>query len=418
MTVEFLPSVLRGEVSLPSSKSMFQRYLIAASLADGESILHGVADAEDVQATIDCLSALGADIRQEGARVLVRGWGNRKPAVTGPLFCRESAATLRFLIPLCLDGAEHRFCGEPSLLSRPLSVYEALAAERGFSLERRSARELAVCGRLTAGEYRLAGDVSSQFISGLLFALPLLAGDSRVLFTTKPQSFPYLRMTAEALSHFGVRVDFCEDGIFIPGGQRYLPADLTVEGDASAAANLAAFNLFPENRITLSGLPAGTLQGDAAYAGYFEKLAHGYAEIPLENTPDLAPICMAVAAVTHGARYTGTARLRYKESDRAAVMAQELAKFGVAVTVRDKDISVDSSGFHAPDAPLSSHGDHRIAMALSFLLAKTGGVLCGAESVAKSYPGYFDALRTLGARMRRDEATRSFSLLHREKEKN
>ena len=389
------PGSARGSVAAPPSKSMAHRLLICAGLADGVSVIRNVDRSEDILATADCLTALGASLEWEGSTVRIRGCDPRKsgPAV---LRCRESGSTLRFMVPLCLlSGSAMRLEGSRTLLSRPLSVYEDLCREQELTLLREDGG-LAVKGCLVPGEYAAPGDISSQFITGLLFALPLLSGDSRIRLIPPVESRSYLSLTLQALHDAGVDVSWADENtLFIPGGAAYRPLDTEVEGDYSNAAFFEALNCAGGN-VTVTGLRPDSLQGDRVYRDFFPRLAAGNAGLDLADCPDLAPVLFAAAALGRGASFTGTRRLRFKESDRGAAMAQELAKFGVQLISEENRITVPAAALRAPSEPLDSHNDHRIAMALSLLCTRTGGEIRGAEAVRKSFPDYWDRLRSLG----------------------
>ena len=395
MNVLIRPGAARGTVAAPPSKSQAHRLLICAALADGESNVRGVERSEDILATADCLAALGASLTWEGDDVRIRGCDPRKsgPAV---LRCRESGSTLRFMIPLCLlSGNPMRLEGSETLLSRPLSVYDDLCREQGLALRRENAGLLAE-GCLAPGEYTVPGGISSQFITGLLFALPLLPADSRIQLIPPVESRSYLSLTLQALHDAGVDVSWADENtLFIPGGAAYRPLDTEVEGDYSNAAFFEALNCAGGN-VTVTGLRPDSLQGDRVYRDFFPRLAAGNAGLDLADCPDLAPVLFAAAALGRGASFTGTRRLRFKESDRGAAMAQELAKFGVQLISEENRITVPAAPLRAPSEPLDSHNDHRIAMALSLLCTRTGGEIRGAEAVRKSFPDYWDRLRSLG----------------------
>ena len=394
MNVLIRPGIARGTVAAPPSKSMAHRLLICAALAEGESIVRGVDRSEDILATADCLSVFGASLSWDGSSVRVRGCDPRKagPAV---LRCRESGSTLRFMIPLCLlSGSAMRLEGSETLLSRPLSVYEDLCRERNLTLRRMDGGLLAE-GRLTAGEYTVPGGVSSQFITGLLFALPLLSGDSRITLIPPVESRSYLSLTLQALRDAGVSVSWTDQNtLIVPGNTAYQSQDTEVEGDYSNAAFFEALNC-AGGRVTVTGLRKDSLQGDRVYQEFFPQLAAGPAELDLSDCPDLAPVLFSVAALCYGAVFTGTRRLRFKESDRGAAMAEEMAKFGVTLTLEENRIAVPAAALHAPSEALDSHNDHRIAMALSLLCTRTGGEIRGAEAVRKSFPDYWERLRSL-----------------------
>ena len=389
------PGAARGTVAAPPSKSMAHRLLICSALAEGESLVRGVDRSEDILATADCLTALGASLAWEGTAVRVRGCDprNAAPAV---LRCRESGSTLRFMIPLCLlSGSAMRLEGSETLLSRPLSVYEDLCREQGLTLRRANGGLLAE-GRLVPGEYAVPGSISSQFITGLLFALPLLPADSRIRLLPPVESRSYLSLTLRALGDAGISVRWAdENSLLVPGNAAYRAQDTEVEGDYSNAAFFEALNC-AGGAVTVTGLRTDSLQGDRVCREYFPRLAAGPAELDLADCPDLAPVLFAAAALCHGAVFTGTRRLRFKESDRGTAMAQEMAKFGVTLTLEENRITVPAAALYAPSEPLDSHNDHRIAMALSLLCTRTGGEIRGAEAVRKSFPDYWERLRSLG----------------------
>lgn len=403
MKVRITPSRVAGLVTAPPSKSMAHRLLISAGLANGESVVRGVSPSEDVLATMDCLRALGASCDYDGKDARVDGLSPEKMTVRGELQCRECGSTLRFFIPICLaTGRKTTLKGSEKLLSRPLSVYEELCRERGFEFEN-DGKTVTVCGKLKSGEYALRGDVSSQFVSGLLFALPTLGGDSRITLTGTVESRPYIDMTIVALEKFGIRAEWTgDDTIFIKGGQKYAPADVTVEGDWSNGAFFEALNIVGGN-VSVDGLDGSSAQGDKICVDYFKKLAAGAPTLSLCDCPDLGPVMFAMAAEKSGATFTGTRRLRIKESDRVASMAEELAKFGAEFEIADDTVTVKKTALHAPTEALSSHNDHRVAMALSVLMTKYGGTLEGAEAVNKSMPDFYEKLSSLGAEVKYED---------------
>lgn len=395
MNVIIQPGTARGMVAAPPSKSMAHRLLICAALSEGESTVYGVDRSEDILATSDCLSALGASLSWEGTTVHIKGCDPRRsgPAV---LNCRESGSTLRFMIPLCmLSGNPMILKGSPTLLSRPLSVYEDLCRDRGLTFTR-TEEGLLVQGRLTPGEYTVPGSISSQFITGLLFALPLLDGNSRIRLLPPVESGSYLSLTLQALQDAGVRVSNPDEyTLNIEGSAAFSARSTEVEGDYSNAAFFEALNCIG-SEVTVTGLRTDSLQGDRIYREYFPLLREGPAELDLTDCPDLAPVLFAAAALCHGAVFTGTRRLRFKESDRGAVMALEMAKFGITLEMEENRIIVPAGNIHMPAEPLDSHNDHRIAMALSLLCTRTGGEIHCAEAVRKSFPDYWQKLQSLG----------------------
>ena len=392
MRAIFTPSTPSGSVAAPPSKSMAHRHLICAGLAGGTGTVSGIAPSEDISATIDCLSALGAKITLTDGTATVSGVDPAR-AKGATLPCRESGSTLRFFLPLCLlSGKEFTLTGSETLLARPLSVYEELAREKGFSIEKRE-NAVTVKGKLTPGEYVVSGNVSSQFVSGLLFALPLLNGDSTIKLIPPIESRSYLDLTVSALAEYGVTVVRTDETtLLVPGGQRYLSHEATVEGDWSNAAPFLSLG------VPVTGLREDSLQGDRRVTEYLKKLDRENAEIDLTDCPDLAPVLFAHAALRFGGRFTGTRRLAVKESDRGEAMRAELFKCGVAVTVGENEIKV-GRGAKAPSEPFSGHNDHRIVMACALLAAALGGEIDGVEAVAKSYPDFIKQLQNVNIKV-------------------
>ena len=426
MDITIQPRLLRGSLSIIPSKSQAHRMLICAALAQGESMLRGLAFSEDILATMRVMTALGArfeiigDTDDTGATVRVYGCGGVISDQGHELFCNESGSTLRFAIPLCLlTSSASVLRGSARLLSRPLQAYQTLFQTRmGTSAVTDGQSGImkikgGTC--LSGGEYQLPGDVSSQFVSGLLFALPLCRGaDSTIKLTSLPQSKPYIDMTLDALHRFGVRAMWTSDTeLFVPSGQQYCPYDGFVEGDASNAAFFEALNLLG-GRVTLVGLNPDSLQGDRVYAELFEQLVKSRTagedlpKIDLADCPDLAPILFAMAAETGGAVFTHTDRLRTKECDRIAAMQMELAKFGARIEAIDGYKSTEAAAcggivrvlpteLHAPTEGLYGHNDHRVVMSLAVLSTKYGATIRGADAVRKSFPDFFVRLVALGA---------------------
>ena len=393
------PSAAHGAVAAPPSKSEAHRALICGALSGG-SVVSNIALSDDIKATLGGLAALGADIEISGNRVNIGGIDiNNMPVAL--IDAHESGSTLRFLIPLALlSDKQAAFSGTKRLFSRDISVYAKIANEQGLLFDKTD-NSLTVCGKLCSGKFSLRGDISSQFFSGLMFALPLLNGDSTITVTTPLESAPYANMTVDILSRFGVSVNFAENRFYIPGGQKYGGCVFNVSGDYSNAAFLDAFNLFGGN-VTVAGLSENTVQGDSVYKEYYSQIKNG-GTFDLSNCPDLAPVMFALAAEFGGAHFTGTARLKLKESDRAAVMQEELEKFGGEIILGDNEVTVKKTVLHAPIEPLCSHNDHRVAMALSVLASRYGGVITEAQAVNKSYPGFYSDIKKLGIEVEFDD---------------
>lgn len=405
MKVEIRPSVLQGRISAPPSKSMAHRLLICAGLAKGRSQITGVASSEDVLATLDLLQLLGADCKKTNDQAILCGADPRVASPAEELNCRECGSTLRFFIPICLlSDQKITLTGSERLFERPLTVYETLCREKGLYWNAEGNR-VTVQGPLRGGHFTVEGNVSSQFISGLLFALPLCREDSEIRILPPLESKPYVDMTIEALNAFGVSVTWKDElTLSIKGGQSYEPCDLAVEGDFSNAAFFEALRYLGHD-IAVEDLNPKSLQGDKIYRTYFSNLAEGAPTLSIRQCPDLGPILIALAAAQNGAVLTDTERLRIKESDRGVAMAEELEKLGISILVKENEIVIPKCEPKAPDVPLCAHNDHRIVMALSVLLTKLGGVIEGAQAVNKSLPEFFALLQSLGCRVtvREDE---------------
>ena len=410
------PARIGGTVSAPPSKSMAHRAVLCSALAKGTSHIENLEFSKDISATLAAAGQLCARVESGPADALVEGLGHFRP-VFGPVDCCESGSTLRFLIPLAsLTGQSITFVGRGRLMERPQSVYETLYREQNLHFEQANG-QLTVAGSLRSGEYTLAGNVSSQFISGLLFALPLLAGDSTLHLIPPVESRSYIEMTRAAQAAFGVTSHWLDDTtLCIPGGQQYHPRDYIVEGDYSQAAFLAVLGAV-KGGITLTGLAAETLQGDAAIldilrrcgakftrteAGLvFEQAPLHGVDIDLADCPDLGPVLMVLGLLCEGTTVIRNAeRLRIKESDRIAAMEAELRACGGVLSSEGGTITVQGCKprLHAPEAPLSGHNDHRVVMSLTVLALAADIPLAinEAEAVQKSWLHFFDALKPLG----------------------
>lgn len=401
MIVTIKPSKASGNIQAPPSKSMAHRMLICAALANGTSRIRNVAYSEDILATIDCIEAMGAIVKKDNDTVTVSGIGGSKILSPAKFKCRESGSTLRFFIGIAMAIAEESlFYGSEKLLSRPLSVYEDICDRQGIGFT--LSDHIHIKGMLKPGDFEVAGNISSQFISGLLFALPLLDKDSHIIFTTAIESASYIQLTLEALSLFGVKASWKDKKtLFIPGSQTYKNGDVFVEGDYSNAAFLDVFNTIGGN-VSVSGLREASGQGDKVYKELYERLVSAHCRIDISDCPDLGPVLMVVAAANHGATFTGTERLKIKESDRGHVMCDLLADFGIETVYEDDRIEVKEGVLRNPQKAIDGNNDHRIVMAAATLLSLTGGKLTGAEAVRKSFPDYFDVIKQLGINIKFD----------------
>ena len=413
MELQIEPGPLRGAIGAVPSKSAAHRLLILAALADAPTLVALPQSSADIERTLLCLQAMGADIERRGGALLVTPIAAPR---LGPLLrCGESGSTLRFLLPVAAVLGGGRFQGDGRLPERPLGELIAVMRRQGVSFSQESL-PLAITGRLRPGEYALPGDVSSQYFTGLLLALPLLPGDSVLRIGGRLESSAYVEMTLEALRRFGARVFRSGDRFEIPGGQQYSsPGEVAVEGDWSGAAFFLAAGALG-GPVAVTGLDRASLQGDKAilpilkrFGAFTEisgervtvssgKMRGG--EIDFREIPDLMPVLAAVAAFAEGSsRFTGGARLRLKESDRIASTAALLRSLGGEVEELSEGLIVHGGGMAG--GAVDSFGDHRIAMAAAVAaLCCTGPVrISGAAAVEKSYPAFFTHFRKLGGKV-------------------
>lgn len=385
MNVTILPGTLKGAVTPPSSKSQTHRAVLALMLAQGEGKLSNLAVSEDIQATQDCVAALksGQPAQADGLPLLD---------------CGESGSTLRFLIPVALAvrGGGH-FTGRGRLMERPQGPYIRLFEEKGI-LWNQEGTCLTVAGQLEPGVYALPGNVSSQFITGLLYALPLLPGDSRIVLTTPLESRGYVDMTLDMLRRFDIKVEEQEDGFLVPGNQTYQARDLTLEADWSGAAFWYAAN-FLGAQVDIQGLNPDSVQGDRQIGTLYWKLARpGDVDIDLSQCPDLAPPLAAMAAVRKGTtRFVHAGRLRMKESDRLETIARTLNALGAKAQVGEDTLTLEGVN-HLEGGTVDGCNDHRIAMmaAVAAVACKEPVTILGAECVKKSYPRFWEDYTALG----------------------
>jgi len=399
------PGPLAGAVRVPASKSAAHRLLICAALADGPTRIALSATNRDIEATAACLRALGAGIERQGSFMSVSPIARIPESAV--LDCGESGSTLRFLLPVAAAlGVKATFTGHGRLPGRPNApLVDALRAH-GARIDN-DLLPMAVSGPLTGGRWTLPGDVSSQYVTGLLFALPLLDGDSEIELTTPLASAAYVDMTLQALRQFGIAVEPTDSGWRVPGSQRYrTPGEAEVEGDWSAAAFWLAANAMGA-RIDVQGTCPDSVQGDRAVAGLL-----GRSAIDATHVPDLVP-ALAVAAVRLPQRtvITGAARLRLKESDRLQTVADLLSALGHGVTVTEDGLIVDGgepTPCEAPVRAVDGANDHRIVMAAAVAAAFADKPvrITDAGAVEKSYPDFFRDFTSLGGKAHVEHAGR------------
>ncbi|HPE16904.1 MAG TPA: 3-phosphoshikimate 1-carboxyvinyltransferase [Oscillospiraceae bacterium] len=399
MNIRIRPCVLTGEVEAVSSKSFLHRQMIGAMLSEAPVTIACRGISEDVRASAACAKALGSDISLSERAVRVTPC-DRAAEGAPVLNCAESGSTARFFLPVAAalrDGFS--MTGAGRLPERPMAGLCRAMETRGcaFSGDR---LPLSVRGRLTAGEFRLPGDVSSQYVTGLLLALPLLSGDSRIHLTTPLSSKAYVEMTLAVLRRFGVRAEKSGDGFFVPGNQTYrASARMAAEGDWSNAAFWLCADGIGKNRVSVAGLDPESVQGDRAVLSCIETLqGEGDAEIRVGETPDLLPALAVLACARRGVTvFTGAARLRLKESDRLAACEDLIRGLGGEARASEDALAVAGTG-RLRGGTVSGHNDHRIVMAaaVASLLCQGDVIIMGAGAADKSYPDFFEDFRKLG----------------------
>ena len=407
MNVTITPAKLHGPVTPPPSKSQAHRLIIAAALATGESVLDHVAPSQDILATIRCMEALGAHFTWSGSTLAVQGLAMNRPFPTLPhLDCGESGSTLRFLIPIALAVAGGGvFTGQGRLMERPQKPYFDLFDAKGISYTLEHG-VLTVQGRLPAGDYPLPGDVSSQFVTGLLYALPLVEGTSRITLTSPLESEGYVDMTRQALHQAGITLD----GYTIPGSQHYTPIRGSVEADWSQAGFFyAALGL--GNPLDVQGLNLHSKQGDQRIVSFYEQLTGPETGLTLDvsQCPDLVPPLAALAAGCPGktTHIVGAARLRIKESDRLATTSQVLGALGAQVEELAEGLTIVGKAQFDGGVTVPCHNDHRIAMMAAVAATRCISpiTLTGAQCVAKSFPDFWQVYERLGGQIVKSEET-------------
>lgn len=415
-------TVQNGSVLIPPSKSMAHRAIVCAALAQGRSIISNLDYSDDISATIEGMRQLGASIETRSDSAVVVGIGSMSVDHAMTVDCAESGSTLRFLIPLfSLSGQRIRFVGKNRLLKRPQSVYQTLFQAQGLFYQH-DAEKIEIEGAIRPGEITLRGDVSSQFISGLLFALPLCAKDSKLIIQPPFESRSYVALTIEMLEKFGITIRMeGENTLIVPGNQQYRAQDVKIEGDYSQLAFFAALGAL-NGPLEAQGLRLDSLQGDRVIVDLLKAMGVRIQSVPegfridpsrlngtridLADCPDLGPILMVLATFADGKTVIENAgRLRLKESDRIAAMESELKKVGAKITSTDDTITIEGPTAWQGGQTLSGHRDHRIVMSLAIgaTLADRPITISEAQSIAKSYPGFFSDLKALGIQVEESE---------------
>ena len=388
MDITISPRRLRGDLTVIPSKSQAHRLLICAAFSDKPTLLQCAETNRDIEATADCLTALGAKIIRTDSGYTV--FPVKAVPEQAELHCRESGSTLRFLLPVAgALGVDALFTMEGRLPQRPLSPLWEEMERMGCTLTRPTSDTIRCTGKLRPGAYRIDGGISSQYITGLLLALSLLGSGSQLEITGEAESRPYIEMTKAAISLFGGDPDH-------PGEKRFhSPGAVSVEGDWSNGAFFLAANELGSH-LNLHGLDPDSPQGDRAVLGILPLLRSGAPRVSAADIPDLVPILSVAAASNHGAVFTDIRRLRMKESDRVASVMAMLKSLGGRAEADDNTLTVFPSGFTG--GVVDSFNDHRIAMSAAIAATVCTGpvTVLGAECVSKSYPGFWEEYRRLG----------------------
>ena len=400
MDIRITPTMLSGKITVPPSKSISHRALIAAALAYGESKIYNLLDCVDItDATIGALRALGAEIEQCEGYTRVKGIG--KIPEEADIDCHESGSTLRFIVPIAAAlGCRSTFRGRANLPNRPITPYFTEFKKHGVTFLTEKMPYITE-GKLSGGVYEIAGNISSQFITGFLFALSLLEEDSVIKITSPLESKPYIDLTIDVMKSFGITVEERKNEYFIKGGQKYQPREYTVEGDMSQAAFFCVAKALGA-KLEIDGLNPESLQGDREILRITEEFirtGEGF-DVNASQIPDLVPIMSVLACFGEGTSYIrGCERLRIKECDRLAVTSGELSKLGADITV-EGDTLVIKGVKELKGGECECWTDHRIAMSISIASQRCASpvILKGAECVSKSYPTFFDDFKMLGGK--------------------
>lgn len=412
-TVIISPRKLSGSIRIPPSKSDAHRAIICAALSDGVSTIKPIYQSDDIKATINAVSELGAETELISDKLIISGKNIfSKQDIT--INCQESASTLRFLIPVAASGGVNAtFTGSGKLPSRPIGIYLDCLPRFGVNCQTQSGLPLKLSGKLRAGNYKIPGNISSQFISGLLFSLPLLNNDSTIEITGPFESSAYVDMTINTMSKFGIEVEKLSHGYKVPGNQIYRPTSYTVEGDYSQSAFFISAAALGDS-IRILGLKKDSHQGDIRAINIFRDFGanikwdsndlmvshsplHGI-RVDASQIPDLVPILAVTACFADGVtEITNAARLRIKECDRLNAISKTLSKLGANIK-ETQDSLIIKGVKKLKSGTVDSFNDHRITMALSIAAIMSNGYIriTNAQSINKSYPTFFHDYNRLG----------------------
>lgn len=410
MNVKITPSKLIGRVNAPSSKSFSHRMIIAAALADGISEISNINPSADIDATCNAMIALGAKILSDGSTYTIKGIGT--PSQTASIDCCESGSTLRFIIPVAAAlGCKSEFFGHGKLPTRPITPYKREMADKGIKFDHTEGiMPFTVSGKLDGGVFRLEGDISSQFITGLLYALPLCSKDSSVILTSPLESKPYVDMTLDVLRIFGIKVEETvgKEGYpvyNIKGNQKYTPANCAVEGDYSQAAFFFVANALG-SEIVVDNLNPDSVQGDKKILEIMKQIGYNKTEqgnyepftADAADIPDIVPILTVLGCFTKSeSSIINAKRLKIKESDRLKAIADAINNIGGNVTAGDDHLTIRPVA-HFNSGSIDGCNDHRIVMASAIASTMADGIvtISDSEAVAKSYPDFWKDFKSLG----------------------
>lgn len=414
MNVTIKRAPLKGSIMIPPSKSLSHRAIIAASLAEGKSVISNVLFSKDIKATIDAMRACGATIEEYEDSLVI--YGSNVKRVKNVINANESGSTIRFMIPIALVANEPmEFRGENHLVKRPLDTFFEIFDNQGIKYERgEDYLPLKVYSGLKSGVFKVRGDISSQFITGLLYALPLLDGDSKIEITTNLESKGYIDLTLDMLNKFGITIENKDYKEFIiKGNQKFTPHDYTIEGDFSQSAFFLVADCLGAD-IRLLAMNMDSHQGDKKILKdiedfnakihyenqelYAEPTILKGATIDFSQSPDLGPALTVLAALSQGrSEFINAGRLRIKECDRITCMREELEKMGAKIEEHEDGMTIYGvNSLHG--AVVDSHNDHRVAMSLAMASLKCDGEIkiLNAGCVSKSYPNFFSVFEKLG----------------------
>ncbi len=423
MDVIIKPSKLKGDVIVPPSKSLSHRAIIAASLASGKSVISNIIYSKDIISTINAVRACGAIVEEYSDHLVI--YGSSVKRVSNLIDACESGSTIRFMIPIALVNEEPiTFTGQNHLVKRPLDTYTNIFDIQNIEYKKEeNYLPLYVNGGLKSGEYKIRGDISSQFITGLLYALPLLDGDSTIVITTKLESIGYIDLTLDMLKMFNINIEVSSDykTFYIKGRQQYMPCDYTVEGDYSqvafflVASTLGAdLNLINMNEKSHQG-DMKILQDIIDFKGEYtfkDSVLKAYEKktyattISFAQSPDLGPILCVLAALSSGvSNFIDVSRLRIKECDRVSAMILELAKLGVTCSETEDTMTIHGKDMLNGSLNLDSHNDHRIVMALAIASIKCSSEIRikNAQAINKSFPHFFEVFESIGGNVLYEE---------------